>query len=123
MLATLRTAHQAGRLTGRQRGRRTDQIGRPNPSDALSAFNTAADALTKDATLPEKLALVASDIPDLCRAVHDFAARAAKAIESVERDLAARQTEAGGATDLEKAATRVLEATNRFDEAVKGLIR
>ncbi|CPR10479.1 hypothetical protein BN971_01874 [Mycobacterium bohemicum DSM 44277] len=123
VLATLRTSLQAGRLMDSNAIDELTKLASCEPQRALRAFNTAAEALTKDLTLPEKLTLVASDIPDLVAVVHDFATRAAKAIENVERDLLARQTDAGGATDLEKAATRVLEATNRFDDAIKRLTR
>ncbi|OBG64727.1 hypothetical protein A5702_01440 [Mycobacterium sp. E3339] len=123
VLATLRTSLQAGRLMDSGAIDELTKLASYEPSRALRAFNSAAEAVTKSMTLPEKLTLVASDTPDLVVVVHDFATRAAKAIDSVERDLVSRQTESGGATDLEKAATRVLEATNRFDDAIKRLIR
>jgi hypothetical protein len=123
VLTSLRMAHQAGRLPDSNAVGELTRLANYDPQQALRAFHTAVDALAKTSTLPDKLTLVASDIPELVTVVHDFAGRAAKAIDTVERDLVARQTGNSGATDLEKAATRVLGATNRFDDAVKGLMR
>ncbi len=123
MLTVLRAAHQSGRLSDGNAVEELTKLGARDPARALRAFGEAADTVTKSATLQEKLALLASDVPDHVAVVHQFAVRAAAAIQSVERDLAARQTEVGGATDIEKAVTRVLESTSRFDDAVKGLAR
>lgn len=123
VLTVLRAAHQSGRLSDGNAVEELTKLGARDPARALRAFGEAADTVTKSATLQEKLALLASDVPDHVAVVHQFAVRAAAAIQSVERDLAARQTEVGGATDIEKAVTRVLESTSRFDDAVKGLAR
>lgn len=123
ILAVLNVAHQGGRLTdGNAVEELTDLAGR-DPERVLRSFAEAADLLAGEATLQEKIALLASDVPVHVAVVHDFAVRAAAAIQSVERDLATRQTQAGGANDMEKAVARVLQATSRFDEAIKGLIR
>jgi hypothetical protein len=123
VLTVLRVAHQAGRLTDGNAVEELTTLAARDPAQVLRSFAEAADLLTGEATLQDKLALLASDVPVHVAVVHRFAVRAAAAIQSVERDLATRQTQAGGATDMEKAVTRVLEATSRFDEAAKGLVR
>ncbi|KQY07971.1 hypothetical protein ASD37_08335 [Mycobacterium sp. Root135] len=123
VLTVLRIAHQAGRLNDRNAVEELTSLAARDPDSVLRSFADAANLLTVDATLQDKLALLASDAPVHVAVVHGFAVRAATAIQSVERDLAARQTQAGGATDMEKAVTRVLEATSRFDDAVKGLLQ
>jgi hypothetical protein len=123
VLTVLRAAHQSGRLPDGNAVEELTSLAARDSARVLRSFAEATDALTRGTTLQEKLALLASDVPDHVVAVHQFAVRAATAIQSVERDLAARQTEAGGATDMEKAVTRVLESTSRYDKAVKGLIR
>jgi hypothetical protein len=123
VLTVLRAAHQSGRLSDGNAIEELTKLSARDPARALRAFAEAADAVSRNSTLQEKLALLASDVPDHVAAVHQFAVRAAAAIQSVERDLAARQTAAGGASDVEKAVTRVLESTNRFDGATRGLVR
>ncbi|WP_137146492.1 protein DpdH [Mycolicibacterium sp. CR10] len=123
ILTVLTVAHQGGRLTDGNAVEELTKLAGRDPERVLRSFADAADLLTRDATLQEKIALLASDAPVHVAVVHDFAVRAAAAIQSVERDLATRQTQAGGANDMEKAVTRVLEATGRFDASVKGLVR
>jgi len=123
VLSVLRTALQSGRLSDGAAVEELTQLASRDPSRVLRSFAEAINVVTKGATLQQKLALLASDIPEDVAIVHQFATRAVLAIQSVQRDLAARQTEAGGATNMEKAITRVLESTNRFEEAVKGLVR
>lgn len=123
VLTVLRVAHQAGRLRDGNAVEELTTLAARDPERVLRSLAEAAELLTGEATLQDKLALLASDVPVHVAVVHRFAIRAAAAIESVERDLAARQTQAGGATDMEKAVTRVLESTNLFDKAVKGLGR
>jgi hypothetical protein len=122
VLSVLRAAHQSGRLPDRNAVEELTSLAARDPARVLRSFAEAADALTRSATLQEKLALLACDVPDYVAVVDQFAQRATTAIQSVERDLAVRQTEAGGATDMEKTVTRVLESASRYDEAVKGLI-
>jgi hypothetical protein len=123
VLAILTVALQAGRFTDGNAVQELTDLAARDPAQVLRSFAEAADLLTGEATLQDKLALLAGDVPEHVAVVHRFAVRAAAAIQSVERDLATRQTQAGGATDMEKAVTQVLEATGRFDEAVKGLVR
>jgi hypothetical protein len=123
VLGVLRAALQSGRLSDGNAVEDLSKLAARDPARALRAFAEAADAVSRSTTLQEKLVLVASDVPDHVAVVHKFAEKAAAAIESVQRDLAARQSDAGGASDMEKAVTRVLESTRRFDGAVKALVR
>ena len=123
VLTVLSIAHQAGRLTDGNAVEELTNLARGDAERVLRSFAEAADLLAGVARLQDKIALLASEVPVHVAVVHRFAVRATAAIQSVERNLATRQTEAGGATDMEKAVTRVLEATSRFEEAAKGLVR
>lgn len=123
VLTVLRVAHQAGRLADGTAVEELSNLAARDPDRVLRSFAEAADLLARDATLQDKLVLLASGVPVHVSVVHRFAVRAAAAIESVERDLTARQTQGRGSTDMEKAVTQMLEATCRFDEAIKRLVR
>jgi hypothetical protein len=68
--------------------------------------------------MPEKLIALAGTAAGDVAIVHGFAARAASAIDGVEKDLLERQAETG-ATDMESVAAQVLEATSRFADLAK----
>lgn len=123
ILSVLTVAHHGGRLSDGNAVEELTKLACRDPERVLRSFAEAVELSTRDATLQEKIAILASDVPVHVAVVHDFAVRAAAAIQGVELDLATRQTEAGVANDVEKAVTRVLEAASRFDQSVKGLVR
>ena len=65
--------------------------------------------------------MLASHIPSDVAVVYTFTTRAAAAVDGVEHDLEERQAASGGATNMEDVASRVLEATAKFADAVKAL--
>ncbi|UPK63610.1 hypothetical protein MYP14_23420 [Rhodococcus pyridinivorans] len=121
VLETLRTAHNLGRISDSSALTELSQLAVQDPTRVLRSFLDASDAVKQTLSLTEKLAIVACRIPNDVAVVHRFVIRAEEAILSIERNLAVRQREVGGATDLEEATTRVLASTNRFDEAVRRL--
>ena len=123
VLDVLRAANDAGRLADPTAVADLKTLAEMQPNSVLRSLGETALALEKNVTLPEKLRLLASDLPDHVGIVHDFATRASKAIDGLERNLAKRQSAVGDGGSMEAAILSVAEATNRFDEAVKGLVR
>lgn len=123
VLATLRTAHELGRISDATALSELSKLAERDPTRMLRSFADAADAVKRTLALSEKLAIVASEIPDDVAVIRQFSVRASAAFENVESSLASRHSESGGVTDLEKAAARVLESTNRFDEAVRRIAK
>lgn len=119
VLAVLRTAHSAGRLRDHSAIDDLTQLAAVRPDTVLRSLFEAHDYLREDRPMHERLAMVASSIPDDAAVVSRFAVRAASALDGIERDLTERQAAAGGATDTEAAVARVLEATARFVDATK----
>ena len=123
VLDVLEAATGAGRLADPAAIAALKALGEKQQNSVLRSLAEAAEALKKEVTLPEKLRLLASDLPDHVAVVHDFATRASKAIDGLEGNLAKRQAAEGDGSSLETAILSVAEATNRFDKAVKGLVR
>jgi hypothetical protein len=123
VLQVLRIADDSGRLPDTTALDELTVLAARDPQSVLRSLATAAEALKNEATLLEKLCLLASEVPDHVAAVHSFVTRASKAISGLERNLEQRQAATGGPSDVETAVLAVAEATNRFDEAVRGLAR
>jgi hypothetical protein len=123
VLAVLRTAHNAGRLRDNTAIDALTALAAAKPERAHRSFFEAAGLVTKERSLPQKLAVLAGIVPDDVAVVHAFVTRAAKAIEGVERDLQERQAASGGATDMETVVSQVLQATSRFADSIKGLAK
>lgn len=121
VLSVLRTAHSAGRLRDQSAIDELTRLASTRPDTILRSFFEAHDYQREDRPLHERLALVASSLPDDVAVVSRFAVRAAAAIDGIERDLTDRQAASGGATDTEEAVARVLDATSRFVDAAKEL--
>ncbi len=119
VLATLRTAHHLGRVSDPTALQELSALAERDPTRVVRSLANAVDAVESTVTLHEKLAILASEIPGDVATVRHFAVRASTALESVERSLTSRHTEGGDLSALEKASTRVLESTKRFDEAVR----
>lgn len=121
VLSVLRTAHSAGRLRDQSAIDELTHLASSRPDTVLRSFFDAHDYLRADRPVHERLALVASTLPDDAAVVSRFAIRAAEAIDGIERDLTERQAASGGATDTDEAVAKVLEATSRFVDAAKEL--
>jgi hypothetical protein len=120
-LTVLRTAHNAGRLRDITAIDALATLSTINPERVVRSFLDATALLARESDLHERLAVLASHVPSDVTVVHAFTTRAAAAIDGVERDLEERQAASGGATNVEDVASRVLAATSRFADAVKGL--
>jgi hypothetical protein len=121
VLNVLRAAHGAGRLRDAVALDMLTALAATNMERVHRSFFEAADLIAKETALQEKLAVLAGCLPGDVAVVHAFVARATTAIEGVERDLQDRQAASGGPSDMEAVVSRVLEATSRFADAVKGL--
>ena len=120
-LSVLRRAHNAGRLRDTTAIDVLATVSTINPERVLRSFLDAVDIVAKELEVHQRLAVLASHIPSDVAVVHTFTTRAAAAIDGVERDLEERQAASGGATNMEDVASRVLEATAKFADAVKAL--
>lgn len=123
VLSVLQMGVKAGRLDDSDALEELSAIADRDPTRAVRAFYEAADAVGSDPSPADKIALIASEVPTHVAAVHDFVVRASAGLASIERDLANRPTATGGASDLQRATTQVLEMTERFGNAVNGLSR
>lgn len=120
-IAALRAAHNAGRLQDQGALEDLARFASVRPDTVLRSFHEATNLIGKVEGLHERLAVVASSLPDDVAVVHRFAMRAAGALEGVERDLAERKAAAGGGTDMEAVVASVLETTARFLHVAKEL--
>lgn len=123
VISVLRTGVKSGRLDDNDAVEELTVLAGRNPTRALRAFYEAVDVVGGDTSLADKIALIAGDVPAHVASIHAFAVRALAAMTSIERDLADRPTGTGGSSDLQRAAARVVEVTERFGNAVKGLSR
>lgn len=120
-IAVLRVAHNAGRLRDQVALEEVVRLALVRPDTVLRSFHEATDLVERERNLQERLAAVASPIPDDVAIVHRFTTLAATAIEGIERDLVDRQAASGGATDMEAVVEKVLNTTAHFMDTAKEL--
>lgn len=122
ILASLRVAHNAGRLRDASLVEDLAALARAASPRAMRAVGDALDATqTSEATtLSKRIAILATDCPADVATIHRFVTRAATALDELERDLEARRA-AGTTSNSEDVAAQVLASTGRFVDAVEAL--
>jgi hypothetical protein len=120
VLQVVRVAHNAGRLDDANALDALTSYAAASSDTAHRSVFAAAEQVAPSASLPQRLALLTGNVPGDVVIVWRFATRAHAALNQVDRSLVERQA-SEGRTDMEAVTERVLEATNRFADAVKAL--